>query len=104
MPDLRNKHAKQIDALQETIQAKKYMQWLLDEEAKPAAQHASMDAIEKMRNAGLNENDALDLLRAGMMTFLTHVESRASSATNQGFYTIGPCGGRINGCISIIFT
>lgn len=101
MPDLRKRHQKQIDALQETMQAKRFMQWLVDQNETPAAQHQTSEAMEQMREAGLNSNDAVDLLRAGMMTFLTHVESRASSATNQGFYTIGPCGEELMGALAL---
>jgi 2-oxoisovalerate dehydrogenase E1 component len=101
MPGLRQKHAKQIDVLQETIQARKYDSWL----GSQAEANISITdtAIDEMEAAGLNGSDAIDVLRAGMMTFLTHVESRASSATNQGFYTIGPCGEELLGMMGLHF-
>ncbi len=50
-------------------------------------------------STGLSKQQALNIIDAGMLTFLLHVESRIASACGQGFYTIGPCGEEMLGAV-----
>ena len=45
-----------------------------------------------LEEAGIHRDAALRMLRAGMMTFCSHVEGRVASFFGRGFYTIGPGG------------
>ena len=44
-------------------------------------------------------DEAMHLLRSGIVTFALHVESRIAALMGEGFYTIGPCGEELVGVI-----
>lgn len=110
LPALRREKAEEISQLTEVLQRDRFQQQLSDATCQlPTSASAGL--------GGMSVEDAQLALDAGMLTFLTHVESRISSAVGQGkhtpqsppqfdrpwtwlrncawvtgFYTIGPCG------------
>ncbi len=82
---LRAERVDEIAQLPEVVQRERFQRQLNE-----AACQVSAGATQGL--GGMSVADAELALDAGFLTFLTHVESRISSAVGQGFYTIGPCG------------
>jgi TPP-dependent pyruvate/acetoin dehydrogenase alpha subunit len=82
---LRAERADEIAQLAEVVQRERFQRQLNE-----AACQVPAGATQGL--GGMSVADAELALDAGFLTFLTHVESRVSSAVGQGFYTIGPCG------------
>jgi len=85
LPALRLERAEEISQLAEVVECDRFAQQLRSGCCEPPASAAP-------GLGGLSAEDAGLALDAGFLTFLTHVESRISSAVGHGFYTIGPCG------------
>ncbi len=87
---LRSKNEKDLAKLTEMKQATLFLEQLRTNAC--AMYPPGLDtgaARAQMAEVGLPAEDLKVAIRAGMMTFLLHVESRVSSALGQGFYTIG---------------
>jgi TPP-dependent pyruvate/acetoin dehydrogenase alpha subunit len=85
LSELRRQNAEEISQLVEVVQRDRFQQQL-------NAGTCHLPAGAGAGLGGMSLADAQLALDAGFLTFLTHVESRISSAVGQGFYTIGPCG------------
>jgi TPP-dependent pyruvate/acetoin dehydrogenase alpha subunit len=85
LPALRAEKAEEISQLAEVLQRERFQQQL-------EAGACQLPAGAAQGLGGMSADEAELALDAGFLTFLTHVESRISSAVGQGFYTIGPCG------------
>jgi hypothetical protein len=87
---LRSKNEKDLAKLAEMKQAMLFLEQLRTNSC--AMYPPGLDtgaARAQLAEVGLPAEDLKVAIRAGMMTFLLHVESRVSSALGQGFYTIG---------------
>jgi 2-oxoisovalerate dehydrogenase E1 component len=61
----------------------------------------SPDALSAT-SVGLSAEHANTLITAGFITFALHVEARIASLLGEGFYTIGPCGEELLGCVGLL--
>eukprot|EP00931_Biecheleriopsis_adriatica_P021941 TRINITY_DN14214_c1_g1_i2.p1 TRINITY_DN14214_c1_g1~~TRINITY_DN14214_c1_g1_i2.p1 ORF type:complete len:783 (-),score=164.15 TRINITY_DN14214_c1_g1_i2:115-2442(-) len=83
---LRDGRAAELAKLAEVQQFDRFREQLRSGELVAAANHMAF------HEAGLTPEMVRLCIRAGMATFITHVESRIASHLGYGFYTIGPCG------------
>jgi TPP-dependent pyruvate/acetoin dehydrogenase alpha subunit len=54
--------------------------------------NVTSERIQRFHDSGMTIPQLEQVVQAGLITFLLHVESRIASSLGQGFYTIGPCG------------
>lgn len=54
-----------------------------------------------LTDAGLNHEEIIRLIDAGIATFALHTEARVASLLGHGFYTIGPCGEELLAVIAL---
>jgi len=102
VPDIetqRARLAKDLEKLPEMVQARKFAQWL----EQGAVDPVSEEQIAALRATGLTEEKIMKIVQAAFSTFLVHVESRAASAMQHGFYTIGPCGEELMAAMALAF-
>ena len=60
------------------------------------------DGVRSLAEAGMDQHDVTQAIRAGMATSLLHMESRICSSLGQGFYTIGPGGEELMAAIGLL--
>eukprot|EP00943_MAST-04B_sp_MAST-4B-sp1_P008904 g8904.t1 len=92
--DTKNKNWSDIEKLVEVQQFKQFQT-----ELNTGQFHTTDNNHKPLLSTGLSKAQVLNIVDAGMLTFLLHVESRVASACGHGFYTIGPCGEEMLGAV-----
>jgi TPP-dependent pyruvate/acetoin dehydrogenase alpha subunit len=90
LPSLRESNKLDISQISEVKQREIFLRSL--EDAASTSSPKSKVNLQRFHDSGMTKNQLEQVVDAGMMTFLLHVESRIASSLGQGFYTIGPCG------------
>jgi hypothetical protein len=90
LPSLREANKLDISQISEVKQREIFLKSLENAAASPPSLNNT--SIQRFHNSGMTISQLQQVVDAGMMTFLLHVESRIASSLGQGFYTIGPCG------------
>jgi hypothetical protein len=91
LPSLRQSQKTDISCITEVKQREIFLNHL-DQKNEIVAQTVSSERIRRFHNSGMTVSQLEQVVQAGLITFLLHVESRIASSLGQGFYTIGPCG------------
>lgn len=86
--EIRNLNKNEISQITEVKQREIFLNYLLTNPPKVISQ----EKIQQFQNSGMTLKELEQIVEAGLITFLLHVESRVASSVGQGFYTIGPCG------------
>lgn len=88
LPSLRQIHKTDISSIAEVKQREIFLSHLL----KNDQSNVTSERIQRFHESGMSIPQLEQVVQAGLITFLLHVESRIASSLGQGFYTIGPCG------------
>ena len=78
--------ADEIAALPEVVQLERFLAQLDGGECELPA------GIQDFAAVGMDQEACIAVIRAGMATQVSHVESRKASVVGEGYYTIGPGG------------
>eukprot|EP00039_Didymoeca_costata_P012091 m.172946 g.172946 ORF g.172946 m.172946 type:complete len:817 (+) comp15379_c0_seq5:135-2585(+) len=84
------------------IEVQTLNQFLQELKMNASKQHGPEESIagrKKMVEAGMSESQCREVVTAGLVTMVLHVEARVAAALGEGFYTIGPGGEELMGCI-----
>jgi hypothetical protein len=97
---LRKARQSDIVKLSEVVQRTKFISDL-----KNVATQATYiaESRSKLQESGMSPDQLKDVIRAGTLTFLLHVEARVASSVGAGYYTIGPCGEELLAAASLSF-
>ena len=92
LPSLREANKADLSQISEVKQREIFLKSLEEAAAASNSLKKPNASLQRFHDSGMTVSQLEQVVEAGMMTFLLHVESRIASSLGQGFYTIGPCG------------
>ena len=95
LPTLRGAMSKDIGRIPEVVQKNLFLEQLEAGSCEAPSTPLSLSEI------GMSGDELNRVITAGMATSLIHTHSRIASLVGEGFYTIGPGGEELMGCLGL---